>query len=292
MRKASIVTFTPDFSFSLLVRTRNASRSVMSASSWLVTCGISTQLRCKLAPLIFLMRERSLRSTGPNLAKSTCGHGSRPGNAPDAAPPGALVFADCALVCAAPDMTALTNPCTSSCVMRPLGPPPLTSVNGTPSSRASLRIVGEACGSAPAGAAGSCIGNAAVGTCFSLVPGDIDASCDEGGGSAAAVVTAAGTAAEAATGSVPVAPSSVAIDDPLETLSPTFTVSAMTTPACEDGISIDALSLSTVIRLCSALTVSPGLTSSSITATSAKSPMSGTTTSIGPTLAADAAAGD
>jgi hypothetical protein len=54
------------------------------------------------------------------------------------------------------------------------------------------------------------------------------------------------------------------------------------TPACDDGISIDALSLSTVIRLCSTLHVSPGLTKTSITATSSKSPMSGTTTSIGP----------
>jgi hypothetical protein len=42
-----------------------------------------------------------------------------------------------------------------------------------------------------------------------------------------------------------------------------------------DGISIEALSDSTVIRLCSALMVSPGLTSNSMTATSEKSPMSG-----------------
>src|SRR5690606_26976991 len=54
------------------------------------------------------------------------------------------------------------------------------------------------------------------------------------------------------------------------------TLSSFTTPAWDEGISIEALSLSTVIRLCSALTVSPGLTSSSMTATSLKSPMSGT----------------
>jgi hypothetical protein len=64
------------------------------------------------------------------------------------------------------------------------------------------------------------------------------------------------------------------------TLSPILSLSSFTTPACDDGISMEALSLSTVIRLCSALTVSPGLTSSSITATSLKSPMSGTFTSI------------
>jgi hypothetical protein len=63
-------------------------------------------------------------------------------------------------------------------------------------------------------------------------------------------------------------------------LSPTATFSSLTTPACDDGISIDALSLSTVTRLCSALIVSPGLTSSSMTATSLKSPMSGTLISI------------
>ena len=43
-----------------------------------------------------------------------------------------------------------------------------------------------------------------------------------------------------------------------------------------DGISIEALSLSTVISDCSANTRSPGLTSTSMTATSLKSPMSGT----------------
>jgi hypothetical protein len=51
---------------------------------------------------------------------------------------------------------------------------------------------------------------------------------------------------------------------------------AFTTPAADDGISIEALSDSTVISDCSALTVSPTLTSTSITATSSKSPMSGT----------------
>jgi hypothetical protein len=66
----------------------------------------------------------------------------------------------------------------------------------------------------------------------------------------------------------------------MATLSPTATFSDFTTPACDDGISIEALSLSTVIRLCSAFTASPTFTITSITATSAKSPMSGTFTSI------------
>ncbi|CFP69560.1 Uncharacterised protein [Bordetella pertussis] len=63
---------------------------------------------------------------------------------------------------------------------------------------------------------------------------------------------------------------------PSATLSPTLTLTDFTTPADEAGISIDALSDSTVIRLCSALMVSPAATSTSMTSTSLKSPMSGT----------------
>jgi hypothetical protein len=64
------------------------------------------------------------------------------------------------------------------------------------------------------------------------------------------------------------------------TLSPKATLNSFTTPAWEDGISIEALSDSTVIKLCSAFTVSPAFTSTSMIATSSKSPMSGTFTSI------------
>ena len=71
-------------------------------------------------------------------------------------------------------------------------------------------------------------------------------------------------------------------------MSPSLTFSSLITPAWLDGISIEALSDSTVIRLCSAFTVSPTLTSSSMTATASKSPMSGTNTSTGPALAAAA----
>lgn len=62
-------------------------------------------------------------------------------------------------------------------------------------------------------------------------------------------------------------------------LSPSLTLTSFTTPAADDGISIDALSDSTVTSDCSTFTVSPGLTSTSMTATSLKSPMSGTRTS-------------
>jgi hypothetical protein len=74
--------------------------------------------------------------------------------------------------------------------------------------------------------------------------------------------------------------SSDRITDPSLTVSPMPTFIALTTPACDDGISIDALSLSTVISDCSTLTASPALTSTSITETPLKSPMSGTLMSI------------
>ena len=73
--------------------------------------------------------------------------------------------------------------------------------------------------------------------------------------------------------------SSVSNAVPWDTLSPTFTVTALTTPADGDGTSIVALSDSSVTSESSALTVSPGFTSTSMTGTSLKSPMSGTFTS-------------
>jgi hypothetical protein len=84
-------------------------------------------------------------------------------------------------------------------------------------------------------------------------------------------VSAAGGAARA-DGAASITPST----DPSPTLSPTFTDKLISFPACELGISIEALSLSTVIRLCSTDNESPGETSTSIISTSLKSPMSGT----------------
>jgi hypothetical protein len=97
--------------------------------------------------------------------------------------------------------------------------------------------------------------------------------------SSAALVAAPCVTAELGGKTAPPLPCSTATTLPCETLSPTLTRRSLTTPAALDGISIDALSLSTVIRLCSSATVSPGLTRTSMTATSLKSPMSGTTTS-------------
>src|SRR5687767_15867613 len=74
--------------------------------------------------------------------------------------------------------------------------------------------------------------------------------------------------------------SSIRIGDPFETLSPTLTTSLATFPAVGDGISMVALSDSSVMSDCSLLIESPGLTSTSMTSTSLKSPMSGTLTSV------------
>src|SRR5690606_1412055 len=136
---------------SALSATRQASSSVMSASSWLVTWGMRTQLRCRLAPESFWMRESGWRSVGPYLAKSTLGQGSKlmpprspplePAPAPAPAPDAEAAAGAAPLACAT---SCLTKPCTSSWVMRPLGPLPATCAMGTPSSRAKRRTEGEA----------------------------------------------------------------------------------------------------------------------------------------------------
>src|SRR5690606_22077214 len=199
------------------------------------------------APLIFLMRERSLRSTGPNLVKSTLGQGSRSRPAPEPPPP-AGALAAWALVCAAPLITCLVKFWMSSCVMRPLGPEPLTSSSGTPSSRANLRTDGEAWGSAPLGAlVGSC-GAAAAGVAAGALA---VAAAGAGAGAAWGAAAAGAGAADAA----PATPSSTSTTEPSLTLSPTLTFTSLTTPAADDGISIEALSDSTVISDCSTCTV-------------------------------------
>ena len=68
----------------------------------------------------------------------------------------------------------------------------------------------------------------------------------------------------------------MAITLPSDTLSPSFTLSALTTPSAIAGTSIVALSDSRVTRPWSFFTVSPTATSSSITGTSPWPPMSGT----------------
>ena len=163
--------------------------------------------------------------------------------------------------------------------MRPFGPEPLTSSSGTPSSRANLRTEGDACGKCKvAGAPGSWAGSAAA-------AGAAGAATAATAATGVATAAAAGDAAGAAA-----LPSRIASRSPMLTLSPTLTFISLSTPAADEGISIDALSDSTVISDCSTRIASPGLTMTSITATSLKSPMSGTRISIGPLTAAGAAA--
>src|ERR1700674_182614 len=77
------------------------------------------------------------------------------------------------------------------------------------------------------------------------------------------------------------APSSrTRISAPCETLSPTLSFTALRVPAAGEGTSMVALSDSKLTRGSSLATTSPGFTSTSITGTSVKSPMSGTLTSI------------
>src|SRR5471032_1290333 len=269
MTKASMVSLVASL---FLASTRNASRSVTSASSNCVTCGIMTQLRCRFGPLIFLMRDSGSSSVGPNLLKSITGHGSTLMPPPDA-PAGAAVGA-----AVAPLITPLTKFCTSTWVMRPFGPVPGTLPRSTPSSRANLRIDGEACASLPVTTEPADTGAAAAGAAAAAATG--------------ADATAAGAAdAAAATGAAaPPVAVTTSSGEPSCTLSPTLTLMAVTTPAWLDGISMLALSDSTVISDWSTLIVSPTLTINSMTSTSLKSPMSGTLTSTGPLAAAAAGA--
>ena len=70
------------------------------------------------------------------------------------------------------------------------------------------------------------------------------------------------------------------MSESFDTLSPTLTFSWLTFPAAGDGISIVALSDSSVMSDCSFETASPGFTRTSMTSTFLKSPMSGTFTSV------------
>ncbi len=98
----------------------------------------------------------------------------------------------------------------------------------------------------------------------------------------AATGAAARAAAFCCTGAASAAPfadSKIMISLPVSILSPTATLISLTTPACGDGTSMEALSPSTVISDCSASTVSPAFTRISVTSTSS-APISGTLISI------------
>src|SRR6185312_3316005 len=309
MMKARGVSLMPASWAVCFMRPRSASSSVMSASSNCVTCGMFTQLACRRGPEIFCMRDSALVSTGPNCAKSTTGTA---GSAP---PPGAGAGAG-----APPDSAFFTNAFTSSCVMRPLNPVPLTLVRSTPSSRASSRTDGPAWArenpaslmsgksgricpapsvAAPAGAAEAvpAAGPAAAGLAApepgvadAGLPGAESTVADAGLPGAESTVADADpadgdppdadpAAAGCAESPAPASERSVTTRSPVETLPPLATCTFSTTPLAVDGTSMVAFSVSSVTRGASGSIVSPGLTRTSMTATSLKLPMSGTRTS-------------
>src|SRR5439155_691277 len=94
-----------------------------------------------------------------------------------------------------------------------------------------------------------------------------------------AAIGAAGALAGVGAGAAAATPvDNVRISVPSETLSPTLTFSSAIVPPTGDGTSIVALSDSSVTSGVSVLIASPTLTSTSMTGTSLKSPMSGTST--------------
>src|SRR2546429_6827883 len=188
--------------------------------------------------------------------------------------------------------------------MRPLKPWPMTRARSTPSSRANLRTEGPACAlenpgssigakslrsvvataaarAAPASGALARSGAAAGETPRGVGGGA--AALREGGavaGGAVAGVAVAGVAVAgvAVVGVEPLA-RTVAMRSPVLTLPPLLVWSFSTTPTAVEGTSLVALSDSSVTSGESMTTASPGFTSTSMTATSLKLPMSGTRTS-------------
>ncbi len=184
-------------------------------------------------------------------------------------------------------MTIFTKALTSSSRMRPFSPLPRTLPRFTPSSRANLRTEGLACaapklcssiGGKPPRAAGAM-------TCCTPCGAAGRAACAAGLLGAAAGADLAGAAAAAAW------PLTVTTTDPGDTLPPLATCTFSTTPLAVDGTSMVALSVSSVTSGVSKSTVSPGFTSTSMTPTESKLPMSGTLTSMELGAAATAGAG-
>ena len=225
------------------------------------------------------MRVSGLTSTGPNFEKSCAGTSGMP-------PPAATAAPASAGGAAGPRTPAIT----SSLVIRPFGPVPDSALRSRPSSRASRRTPGPAC--TPSNPSGDPASTAVTGG-PSAGAGTAAEEAERAAGSRAA---ATGSAASGAGGSCwsvsgggstsapPV--SSSRIGDPRLTRSPTLTRSSRTVPAAGEGMSMVALSDSRVTSGSSTLTTSPAATWISMTGTSAKSPISGTLTSVAAAMAA------
>ena len=107
---------------------------------------------------------------------------------------------------------------------------------------------------------------------------------------AGAGVSAGASAVELVSAGAPDEVSSLITIEPCLTLSPVLMKTSFTVPACGEGTSIVALSVSSVIKPSSASITSPAATSTSITSTSPSSPISGTAISITSLLVAAAGA--
>ncbi len=184
------------------------------------------------------------------------------------APP--VEWAGCALP---PRASApLTNALTSALVMRFLREVPVTFAKSTPNSRARRRTDGLACDGPEFVCAACCTGVSFVGVWgVGTVGADVGAALGAAVTvSVAGVVTALGDAV-----TVSDVLFNTTMTSPSLTRSPTDTEIDLMVPACELGTSIDALSDSTVINGWSASTLSPMLTSNSMTSTSFAPPRSG-----------------
>ena len=183
----------------------------------------------------------------------------------------------------------MTNALTSSWVMRSLKPCPVTRPRSTPSSRANWRTEGPAWARENPG---SSMGARSLRYEVGTPSNDLGVSLPPGvGGGAgwgeASGRGAGGAAAAAAAGAAACDPSAftVASRSPVLTLPPLLAWTFSTTPLAVEGTSMAALSDSRVTSGVSSAMLSPGFTSTSMTATSLKLPRSGTRTSTRPPAA-------
>ena len=131
-----MVTRVPDILCSASISFRKRSSSVMSASSWFVTWGMSSQDRCSRSPVIFLILFNLTVSNSPNLEKSTSGIGGGPNDWPT--------------TCVGRSVNApLMYFTTSSLRIRAFGPVPRICDKSAPNSLAKRRTDGLACGVLP-----------------------------------------------------------------------------------------------------------------------------------------------
>src|SRR5665213_2663813 len=165
--------------------------------------------------------------------------------------------------------------------MRDLGPVPVTSERSTPISRASFLTDGPACALAKPSSLKIGAGRGLAGTDTATGTGAAAAVGGASGTAAGGSAGAAGAAATAAFGSgARASERTVTSRSPGDTLLDFATCTLSITPAAVEGTSIAAFSVSSVTNGASVSMTSPGLTSTSMTVTSLKSPMSGTRTSI------------